>query len=401
MRDTDVFSTLLGLDESWFVSSVDLKLEDSEVVLKVEHVGPVKCPLCGSDCPVYDHSEERSWRHLDTMQFATIVIAQVPRASCKEHGVKQVSVPWAGVKSRFTELFEKFAIQVLLLTKSQVRTARLLRLSADQVHDIMHRAVDRGLSRRQVDETPHLSVDEKSFQKGHDYATVLCDVNQKRVLEVTRGKDEEAAKQAFGLLPKPESVKTVTLDMSPSYKAAVRASLPGADLIHDRFHVSLILSLAVDQVRRAEKKKCPELIGTRYVWLKNQENLTKKQQGVFDSLMRMELKTGQAYALKQVFRAFFGHDDVKEAAHFFKSWIQEVHVRKLTPMSKAAKTLTRNLQGLLNYVKWGLTNGYAEAVNSLIQEIKTVARGFRRFESFRIAILFFHGKLDLYPRKCL
>lgn len=88
------------------------------------------------------------------------------------------------------------------------------------------------------------------------------------------------------------------------------------------------------------------------------------------------------------------------AAQFFQEWHQEVKAAGLDPVSKVARMLELNIQGLLAYVKHKLTNGYAEAINGLIQEIKTVARGFRRFENFKVAILFFLGKLDLNPRKC-
>jgi transposase len=335
------------------------------------------------------------------MQFATIVIARVPRSDCSEHGVKQIPVPWAGVKSRFTQLFEQWAIQVLLLTKSQVRTARLLRLSADQVHDIMHRAVTRGLARRELGQIEHVSVDEKSFQKGHRFGTVLCDAKRKRVLEVTEGRDEEAAKTAFQSLPSPEAVKTVTLDMSEAFRNAALSSLPDADLIHDRFHVAMMLGKAVDEVRRAEVKARPELKDSRYIWLKNQENLTPAQKWTLESLLGIELKTAQAYAFRQVFRCFFDQENIQDAGRFFQEWSTEVENCPLAPMKKVAKTLAKNLLGLINYVKWKLTNGYAEAVNGLIQELKTIARGFRRFENFRSAILFFLGALDLQPRKCL
>lgn len=380
---------------------MDLRLEDSEIVLGVEHVGALKCPVCGGTCGLYDSSEERRWRHLDTMQFATIVVARIPRVKCRADGVKQVDIPWAGAKSRFTQMFERWAITVLQLTKSQSRTAKLLRLSPDQVHDIMHRAVDRGLSRRELGEIEHLSVDEKSFQKGHRYGTVICDTKEKRVLEVKEGRNEEAGKAAFASLPHPKAVKTVTLDMSEAFRGAVRDSFPAADLIHDRFHIAMMLGKAVDEVRRSEIKRRPELKESRYVWLKNEENLTPAQRWTLEALMGIELKTAEAYAFRQVFRCFFEQDNVKDAAQFFEDWISEVDKSALGPMKKVARTLDKNLEGLLNYVKWKLTNGYAEAVNGLIQEIKTIARGFRRFENFRIAILFFLGKLDLNPRKCL
>ncbi len=399
MRDTEIFASLLGLDSGWRVSLVDLEEDALSLRLLVERVGPIVCPVCGEACSKHDNSPERSWRHLDTMQFATLVVCRVPRADCPEHGVHQMSVPWAGPKSRFTQLFEAFAIRALQLTKSQVRTAKLLRLSADQVHDIMHRAVDRGLERRVVGEVPHIGVDEKSFQ-GREFGTVLCDLMGKRVLEVVPGRKEDSARKAFETLPKRGLVKTVCLGMSEAYKNAASSGLGGAELIHDRFHVAALLSEAVDQTRRAEVKKHAELKESRYLWLKNPENLTEKQKTSFDALLATELKTTEAYGLKQVFRSFFEQETVDQAHDCFIDWYDEVQKRSVPAMKRVAHTLAKNLPGLLGAVKWKLTNAYAESVNAAIQEVKTVARGYRRFQNFRIAILFFLEKLDLSPQKC-
>lgn len=398
MRDTEIFSSLLELTPSWEVCSVEVRREVSEIELGVRHKGVLVCPVCGRECPLYDHSEERRWRHLDTMRYATVVVAQIPRSNCPEHGVKQVEIPWAGVKSRFTFEFEELAIQVLQLTKSQARTARLLRLTPHQVYGIMHRAVERGLKRRSVGVVPHLGIDEKSFQS-RDYATVLCDLSGKRVLELTRGRKEASAREAFQALPNRGMVKTVCLDMSESYKNAASSGLGGAELIHDRFHVAALLSQAVDETRRAEVKRRPELKESRYVWLKNPENLTEKQKASFETLVSAELKTAEAYGLKQVFRSFFEQESVDKAREFFIDWYEDIQARDLPKMKKVAHTLAGNLQGLLHAVKWKLTNAYAESINAMIQEVKTVARGFRQFENFRIAILFFLGKLELNPRK--
>jgi transposase len=357
VRDVDLFSSLLGLTSSWSVSSVDLLLEDSRVVVTVEHEGPVLCSVCGKEVPAHDHSSVREWRHLDTMQFATIVKARIPRGKCPDHGVKQVKIPWADPGSHLTRGFEEWIIRVLELTKSQVRTARLVRATPHQVHDVMHRAVNRGLALRRLSEIPHVSIDEKSFQKGHRFGTILCDVKNKRVLEVTQGRDEAAALEAFKTVPLPDRVLSVSLDMSESFRNATLKFFKTADLVHDRFHVSMLLSKAVDEVRRAEVKKRPELKKSRDLWL------------------------------------------TKEAAKFFLEWSKEVEQAELKPLSKVAKTLDKNIQGLLNYIKWKVTNAYAEDVNGLIQEIKTIARGFRRFENFRIAILFFLGGLQLKPLK--
>lgn len=399
VRDTEIFASLLGLTEDWKVSSVDLVLEASSVRIVVEHVGKTRCPVCQAACPVYDHAEERLWRHLDTMQFMTFVACRIPRVNCKEHGVKQLEVPWAGPKSRFTEMFECLAIRLLQMTRCQSRTAGILRLNPGQVHALMHRAVNRGLSRRELGAVEHVSLDEKSFQKGHVYGSVMVDVSGKRVLDVSFGRDEPAARKLLGSLAHPEAVRTVTIDMHAAYKNAAE-ELPHAEVIHDRFHIAMNLNKAVDQVRRAEVRRVPALSGSRYVWLKNPDNWTLRQGADFEYLMKLELRTGKAYALKQVFRHFFEQESLEDAERFFLEWKSEVEESGLAPMKRVAKMLTRNFDGLLNYIKHKLTNGYAEAVNGLIQEIKTVARGFRQFENFKVAILFFLGKLDLNPHKC-
>lgn len=400
MRETEFFGSLLGLTPEWSVASVELLEEAKSVRIWVGHTGSGSCPVCGQMAAVYDHSEERVWRHLDAMQFMTFVVCRVPRVNCPTDGVKQIEVPWAGPKSRFTAMFEALEIELLKATRCQSRTARMLGLNPGQVHDLMHRSVKRGLARRESGLVPHVSLDEKSFHKGHVYGTVLVDVVGKRVLDGAPGRDEKATRRLLASLCQPESVQTVSMDMLPAYKNAVHEELPRAEAIHDRFHVSMNLNRAVDQVRRAEVKRQPALKGSRYVWPRNPETRSENQNADFDYLMRLELRTGKAYALKQVFRHFFEQDDIDLAAQFFQEWHQEVKAAGLDPVSKVARMLELNIQGLLAYVKHKLTNGYAEAINGLIQEIKTVARGFRRFENFKVAILFFLGKLDLNPRKC-
>jgi transposase len=111
---TKHYRQLLGLDAAWEVSSVDLSLEDNRVEIVVTHRGgPVVCPECGASCSIADHAPERTWRHLDTMQFETRLRARTPRANCQACGVKTTTVPWADKHSRFTLLFEAFAIRVL------------------------------------------------------------------------------------------------------------------------------------------------------------------------------------------------------------------------------------------------------------------------------------------------
>jgi transposase len=148
---------------------------------------------------LYDHVERR-WRHLDTCGFESVIVCRVPRLK-KEGKIETAPVPWAGKRSRFTLLYERFAIEVLLACRGVSAAAQLRGLSWDQLHLIMERAVERGLKRRELEELRHVGMDEKSFAKGQSYVSLLTDLDQGRVLEVKEGNDLEAADLLFASLP--------------------------------------------------------------------------------------------------------------------------------------------------------------------------------------------------------
>jgi hypothetical protein len=115
MRDVELYRHLLGLEAPWTVRSVELNVQGQRVDVWAGHAEDVRWPCLeyGTPLGLYDHSEERVWRHLDSCQFMTYLHAQPPRVECPTHGVRQVRLPWAEVRARFTALFERLAIDVL------------------------------------------------------------------------------------------------------------------------------------------------------------------------------------------------------------------------------------------------------------------------------------------------
>ena len=115
MQDTELYQQILGLVSPWTVGSVKLDVATREITVKVNHARGVRfeCPECSEHLPCYDHGEERRWRHLDSCQFKTILVARVRRVECPKHGIKSVRVSWAEPHSRFTLLFKRFSIDVL------------------------------------------------------------------------------------------------------------------------------------------------------------------------------------------------------------------------------------------------------------------------------------------------
>jgi transposase len=402
---TEHYRRLLDLDASWEVSGVSLSLEEKRVEIAVEHVdGLITCPECGTACPIADHTSERGWRHLDTMQFETILRARVPRAKCKACGVKTTKVPWADKYSRFTLLFEAFAIEVIQACGNVKSAAELLQLDWGSVHRIMQRAVERGLERRQLDSLPHLGIDEKSFRRGQSYVSILTDLAGSRVLEVTEGRDEAAATALWDAIPAEQAEKTeaVAIDMWPAFVNAAQANAPQAEIVHDRFHISKHLNDAVDQVRRQEHKTLKQtgdesLTGTKHLWLFNAENVSEERWPDFQTLKDQELKTSRAWAIKEQFRWFWEYRYAGNASKFFTRWYGWASRSRLKPIVKVAKMLKKRLDNLLSYFRHGITNSMSEGFNSRIQTIKSNARGFRAFDNYRTRILFYCGKLDLKP----
>ncbi|MCG7852229.1 MAG: ISL3 family transposase [Methanosarcinaceae archaeon] len=410
MKDIELYRQLLGIKSPWTVNHVSLNMEEVAVYVYLVEASEATwcCPTCGEPATLYDHREERIWRHLDSCQFHTYLVAAVPRVNCATHGVLTADVPWSAPHSRFTLLFERFAIDVLLATQVQAKTAGLLGLTSSQVHDLMERAVLRGLKRRDEDEViDHLTLDEKSFQHGHQYMTVLGDANRGRVLDVceTRTKDATSILLTETLtVAQRNGVRSITMDMWEAFMNAAQTIMTQADIIHDRFHTAQYLNAAVDKTRRTEHKTllqqdCSTLKNSKYLWLKGPDNFTDTQRERFADLRDQDLATAKVWSFKETFRSFFACKTVDDGHLFFTQWYEDAVSLGNTHLTKVADMLKRHLPGLLAYLRHHRTNAMAESLNSRIQHIKACAHGFRRFSGYRIAILFFLGKLALYPQE--
>ena len=155
MQDTTLFETILGITTPWHVARVELKTDEKRVDLWLEHE-PTRwpCPECGELLAGFDHAEERTWRHLDTCQFQTHVHAEIPRLQCPTHGVKQVRVPWAEPRSRFTLLMERLLIDLIRQCSTVKGACQIAGVSWDEAWGVMSRAVARGQARKEARRSP-------------------------------------------------------------------------------------------------------------------------------------------------------------------------------------------------------------------------------------------------------
>jgi len=409
VQDKELYQQILGLDSPWSVDNVEIDHDDAEIRVHVVHPRGTKfcCPECQTSLPCHDHTSERRWRHLDSCQFKTILTARVPRVKCPEHGVKNVEVPWANKHSRFTLLFERFAIDVLLSTQTVQGAMSILRTKWDQTWGIIVRAVERGKNRKQNKALPRIGIDEKAFKKGHSYITMIYDLDNSTVEAISEGNDVTAAKACFSELGEEQlgTVEAIAMDMSAAYIKATKETIPLAEekIVHDRFHVMQLATKAIDKVRRGEHKQLQSegnqsLTHTRYLWLKSQENFSEKQKILFAEVHALRLETGKAWAYKELLRDLWNQADAASATTYFKDWYRRVIHTKLEPMKTVARTIKKHLPNVVSYCTHRITNAVAEGMNSKIMSIKRRVGGFRNLENFKTAIFFHCGGLDLYPR---
>jgi transposase len=405
MRDRDLYARILNLQAPWTVADVELDLKGEEVRVRLEAgTADLRCPQCDRVAGRYD-SRERRWRHLDTCQLRTVLVADVPRVKCEEHGVHQVKVPWADPGSGFTALFE--ALTIDWLKEASIKAvAERLKLSWDEADGIQGRAVARGLARRERVVPTKLGLDETSFQKRHEYVTVLTDRATGNVVHVADDRRQATLEAFLDTLTVEERalIESVAMDMWGPYIAAVKAKVPGAErkIAFDKFHVASHLGDGVNDVRKQEHRALlaegdTTLTRTKHLWLQNPGNMKAERWEAFTSLRESALKTARAWALKETAMGLWRYRSLAWAKKAWKKWLGWALRSRLEPMRKKARMIREHLWGILNAVVTGTTNALAESVNAKIQWIKRMACGFRNRERFRNAIYFHCGGLNLYP----
>lgn len=407
MQDDPVlllFTQSLGISEPWYVSSVEFSREQKRLDIQLEYGSYAKfpCPRCGGiNTDIYDR-QDHTWRHVNYFEHQAHIHAKVPRVWCHDctvdnSGVYLTDVPWARKSGHFTKLFEAFVLQ-LAREMSILAIARLVGERDKRIMRIIQHYVDQARAKEDFSDVSRVSIDETAAARGHKYVTVVTDVDKRKVLFVTPGKDSatvEAFAQDFACHNgNPERVTTVSCDMSPSFIAGTHKQFPQATITFDKFHVVKVLSEAVDAVRREEQRKHPELKRTRYIWLKNPTNLTANQRAQLSTLSKRNLKTVKAYHLQMNFKELWEQPN-ELAKPFLDKWYFWATHSRMEPMIEAAKTIRRHQGGILSWFDTHVTNAMAESLNNLIQDAKRRAKGYRNTDNFITIIYLLLGRLNL------
>ena len=311
-----LFERSMGLGPDWRIEDVWFEQPEgaqAELHVRVGRVPgrAVECPSCHARCGVYD-TRERTWRHLDIWQYRTVVHCAVPRADCPSCGPRTVRMPWeTRPNSHFTALFEA---QVLVMKLSGMTTSAVagaVRESDGRVWRLLSSAVPEARAAADHSGVTRVGVDETACKRGQSYVTTLVDLDARRVVAVTSGRDKASPARLCDELEAHggdrRRIVEATRDMSLAYSFGIAAAMPNARQTVDRFHVMQLLAVATDRVRCRERGESAEkralLRGTKYVWLRREGTLSDRQLGVRRDPAREHLMTARACAMTEAMEA--------------------------------------------------------------------------------------------------
>jgi transposase len=313
----------------------------------------------------------------------------------------QVPLPWARPTSGFTLLME--ALIVTLCQAMTVRqVAQLLAVSDMRIWRTLDYYVDQARAQEDFSGVTAVGLDETAARRGHDYISLFHDLGAGRLLFACDGRKAEVVALFADDLEAhrgcAENVRAVCIDMSASYRAGIAEHLPWAEVTFDEFHVIQLVNTAVDEVRRQEAKSTPSLKRSRYLWLKDKHDWSRRQILQYLDLKRLNLKTHRAFRIKEALREIFrSAPDRASAEPLLQRWYQWARRCRLAPIKRVAKTLKDHWEGILNAFDSRLTNGRVEAINALIQAAKAKARGYATTRHLITIAYLVAGKLTHLP----
>jgi transposase len=404
MNSEKIFELALGLTSPWVVNEIKLVEDKKRKELHI-HIGYESSDMFKTKegkSLIYDHMD-RSWRHLKFFEHECYIHCRVPRVLDKANKPKQVSVPWAREGSGFTLLFEAFSMCLIEREMPTNKVGDILSVLPNRIRTIFNYWIGIAYSEADHSNITKLGIDETSSKKGHDYVTIAVDMDKRRTVFATKGKDAKTIEKIADYLDEKgsprERIEQVCIDLSPSFISGTMSQFKNASIVFDRFHVKQLLNKAMDDLRKQEYRQHAILKGHKYTFLKSNEKLTSRQIKEANDLITLLPNIGEAYRLKLLFDDFWEMKDEQEAQGFLAYWSDLVYESKIQPFIKFVATLNAHWRGIVNYTKFKISNGILESINSKVQLAKKRARGYANTDNFIHMIYFLTGKLNYnYPK---
>ena len=401
MQPEALFGMALGIVSPWEVTEVSFSKESNrlDITIDFQRGSTFPCPVCGASAPAYD-TTEKTWRHLNFFQYEAYLHAFVPRVNCPNEGcgVKQIQVPWARAGSGFTLLFEALVMTMARDMPVNVM-ARLFSVTDTRLWRVINAYVEAARAKEDFSDVRRIGIDETSVKKGHNYVSFFFDLDKRKLLFGTEGKDNETIKDFVADLKKhggdPEQITDAAIDMSKAFIKGVKEQLPRAVVTFDKFHLIKLMNEAMGRIRAEEARQFPDALRkSRYLFLKNPENLTPEEEARMDTMVANQCyKSVEAYAHKLNLQNVYFAESRQEAEALLNQWHKKTSKSTITLIQKMARTVKDHWDGILSHFDSELTSGFLEGINSLIQAAKARARGYRNPRNMISMAYLIAGKL--------
>lgn len=386
----DLFLQALGLSDPWYIKEIKLDTETNtfDVRLDFRKGAKFKDEGSGKEYGVFS-TEEKKWKHLFMWQYVTYIHVRVPKIKTEDGKVRMINFPLARPGSGFTLLCEAFMLEMTKVMPIQ-KVGEMLKEHDGRIMRVIEYYVEKSMKEADFSEVKRVAIDETSRKKGHEYISILSNIDSGRVVSIADGKGKEAVENLVKNFEehkgKREDVTEIGIDFSPAFIAGVQENFPNGAITHDRFHLMQICGRALDEVRRAETKGNAVLKKSKYLWLKNPKNLSEEKLQRLDLLKKENKVLSEAYQMKENLALFFEQNTIEEAEQYLKDWCEWVMSSSIHAMHSVAKTIKIHWNGILRYASSRITSGIAEGLNSVIQSLKRRARGYRNTKNFKIMI---------------
>jgi len=404
LTQKDLFAKALLVEKPWFVHDINFDQTAGKLEIWIDFERGSSFYYEDKELGIEGHfkaydTTEKTWRHLNFFQYQCYLHAWIPRVDLGNGKIRQVQAPWEGHAPGFTLLFEALILELVKVMPVH-NVCQILDVYDNKLWKMIKAYTNKARAEEDYSEVTVVGIDETSVRKNHDYVSLFVDIEEKRTIFVTEGKDHTVI-QAFvsDLVAhggQPDNIDQVSCDMSPAFIKGVEANLPNASVVFDRFHVSKVINEAVDKVRKSEVEKNPILKGSKYIFLKNRENLTVYQKQRLEGirLSGLNLKTMKALNIREAFQQIYQAPTSEMFDKLLRKWYFWATHSRINPIKEAAYTIQRHWDGIVNWFDYKISNGILEGFNSIFQAAKAKARGYRRYDTIKAIIYLLTGKLD-------
>lgn len=389
----------------------DMEVKDETITYTIKHRSPIQycCKHCGHS---QDSYHDKKWITIEDLPLGNRkVIWKVERMRILCHcqmGYRVELLPFKSQKHFLTQRFVDY-IEYTLCTKmfTVADVSRLFNIDYGIIYKIDHDLLIRLWQQAEVPDPINISVDEKSYKKGHKYITIVSDIDRKMVIWVSEGNRQDSLDEFFKILG-PERcarIETVSKDMHKPYIASCKKYIPQAMEVADSFHVIKKLNEVLDSCRKeliesseSTKSEKKELKQMNWVIRYKQENMSEKTMSKLDQLEKLNEPLYRAYLHKESFFEFFTFksSELKEAGEFLDEWVRDAITVPIEAFKYFVEYIGRHRERILNIITTGRSSSFSEAINRKINVLIGMAYGYHCLEYLKLKILQRCGAIGKY-----